>query len=640
VDYRVLGPLEVWRNGDRIRVGKPRERALLALLLLRANEVVPRDELIDSLWGEAPPATAKAALHNAVSALRKVLGEETIETVPAGYRIRVATHELDVLRFETLVQEARAAPPAARAELLRTALAHWRGLPLLELRLDSQLQGEIVRLEELHLLALEDRIDADLELGRHRDLVPELESLVKVHGMRERLWSQLMRALYHSGRQAEALATYRLAHTTLVEQLGIEPGPALRELQRSILLQQPNVGRSTDDQTAPELLERASPLLPMDAEHRAQALYHYGIALFRLGEYQRADAVLERALDQAAAAGDASLEELVKLKLSWQRLFRHATSNREHLERAEQAAQLFSRLGDGPKLAQALLDRGRMLRDLGRAGEAVPVFERVVELAEASRDSWLAWFGRGAACLALQLGSTPAEEAIERVEETIARVDHEYGRQPNALHALGVLYAQVGRIEEGRRILEEARTTTSGREDQTQSAVGLYFAAHVERLAGDPGAEERMLRTVVALGEAMGVGGMGDHAQVDLACLLGRAGHLDEAEERATTLTSANVDDFVLQGRSRSALALVAAGRGEHETAIALADEAVDITSSTDWLWLRGATLEDRASVEIAASLPSRARQSVADALALYERKGNVSGAQRARERFGQLEAL
>lgn len=640
MDFRVLGPLEVWRNGDRIPVGKPRERALLALLLLRPNEVVSRDELIDSLWGEPPPPTAKAALHNAVSALRKVLGEDAIETDPAGYRIRVAPHELDVLRFETLVQEARTAPPAARAEILRTALAHWRGLPLVELPLDSQLQAEIVRLEELHLLALEDRIDADLELGRHRDLVPELESLVKTHGVRERLWSQLMLALYHSGRQADALATYRRAHATLVEQLGIEPGPALRQLQRSILLQQPNVGRSTDGQTAPELLERATPLLPMDAGHRAQALYHYGIALFRLGEYQRADAVLERALDQAAAAGDAPLEELVKLKLSWQRLFRHATSTREHLERAEQAADLFSRVGDGPKLAQALLDRGRMLRDLGRADEAVPVFERVVELAEASRDSWLAWFGRGAACLALQLGSTPAEEAIARVEETVARVDPEYGQPLNALHALGVLYAEVGRIEEGRRMLEDARRTASGREDQTQSAIGLYFAAYVERLAGDPEAEERILRTVVDLCEAMSIGGTGDVAQVDLACLLGHTGRLDEAEERAISLTSANADDFSIQGRSRSALALVAAGRGDNESALTLADEAVAITSPTDWLSLRGATLEDRASVEIAAGLPSRARQSVADALALYEQKGNVSGAQRARERFGRLGAL
>jgi DNA-binding SARP family transcriptional activator len=173
MDFRVLGPLEVWRDGIKVPLGKPRERAVLALLLLSANEVVPREELIDRLWGDEPPPTAKAALHNAVSALRGVLGEEAIETVGAGYRMQVQPHELDALRFETLVADARGAAAEVRRERLREALAEWRGHPLSEY---AFAEAEIVRLEELHLVALEERIDAELELGRAAELVPELRT--------------------------------------------------------------------------------------------------------------------------------------------------------------------------------------------------------------------------------------------------------------------------------------------------------------------------------------------------------------------------------------------------------------------------------------------------------------------------------
>jgi DNA-binding SARP family transcriptional activator len=635
MDFRVLGPLEVWRDGDQVPLGKPRERALLALLLLHANEVVGRDELIDRLWGDEPPRSAKAALHNAVSALRRALGEGAIETVAAGYLIRVAPDELDALRFESLVREARDAPAATRADVLRAALAHWRGLPLVELPIGQDAQAEIVRLEELQLLALEDRIDADLELGRHRDLVPELQSLVERHGTRERLWAQLMLALYRAGRQAEALAAYRRAHATLVDELGIEPGPALRELQRSILVQQPTLVRSTSLATAAPVLERAAALLPMGARERAQSLYEYGIALFRLGERSRAETVLERAQAEAAVADDVALEELVGLKLSWQRLFSRGGSIREHLARAERAADLFERLGDGPKLAWAIEDRGRMLRDLGRADEALAAFERVVELADANRDSWLAWLSRGSVCLALQLGSTPSDEAIAQVEQIVAEADPAYSRQENGLQALAVLYAQVGRITDARRLLDESQKACSERDEETLLAIGLYFRAYVERLAGDAEAEEEALRTAVELAEAIGDGGVGNSARVELACLLASTGRLEEAEQRAAAArASANADDFLIQARSRSALALVAAGRGEYEPALALANEAVDITTPSDWLSLRGATLEDRAAVEAAAGRESEARRSVADALMLYERKGNTAAASRARQRF------
>ena len=373
----------------------------------------------------------------------------------------------------------------------------------------------------------------------------------------------------------------------------------------------------------------------MDAGERARSLYDYGVALFRLGERLRAQAVLERALAEASAAGDAPLEELVALKLSWQRLFTVGGSAREHLERAERAAELFARLGDGPKLAQAIQDQARMLRDLGRADEAAAAFERVVELAEANHDRWLAWFSRGSVCVALQLGSTPAEEAIARVEETLAAVDPEYGKQVSALNALGVLYAEAGRIEEARQALDESYETSLEREELTALWINLYFKASVEQLAGDADAQETALWRAVELSEATDDGGAVDSARAELAVLLATAGRLDEAEQHvAAARTSANVDDFLVQARSRSALALVAARRGRRESALVLANEAVEITASTDWLHLRGLTLEDRAEVEAAAGRTSAARRSLADAQALHERKGNVAAASRARQRF------
>jgi DNA-binding SARP family transcriptional activator len=635
VEFRVLGPLEVRLDGRDLHL-PPRERALLSVLLLRSNELVAVSDLVDALWGDSPPTTAHAALKNAVSSLRKSLPAGVIETRPSGYLLHVQSGELDLLRFESLLREARGAPAATRAELLRAALANWRGLPLVEVPVEPYVQAELVRLEELRMLALEDRIDADLELGRHRDLVPELESLVKLHGVRERLWSQLMLALYGSGRQADALAAYRRAHLALVDELGIEPGPALKELQRSILVQQPALLRATHVAATPELLERASALLPMDAGERARSLYDYGVALFRLGERLRAQAVLEQALAEASAAGDAPLEELVALKLSWQRLFTVGGSAREHLERAERAAELFARLGDGPKLARAIQDQARMLRDLGRADDAAAAFERVVELAEANHDRWLAWFARGSVCVALQLGSTPAEEAIARVEETLAAVDPAYGKQVSALNALGVLYAEAGRIEEARQALHESYDTSLEREELTALWINLYSKASVEQLAGDAAAQETALRRAVELSEATDDGGAVDSARAELAVLLATTGRLDEAQQHAAAAarTSANVDDFLVQARSRSALALVAARRGQRESALELANEAVEITASTDWLHLRGLTLEDRAEVEAAGGRATAARRSLAEAHALHERKGNVAAASRARQRF------
>jgi YVTN family beta-propeller protein len=241
VEFRILGPLEVLQDGRPVPLGGAKQRALLAILLLNANDVVSRDRLIDDLWGGSPPDTAQTALQVHVSQLRKVLGRETIVTRAPGYAIQIGPGELDLDGFERLVDEARRQEPAEAATTLRNALALWRGTPLAEFDSAEFADRERGRLEEQRLAALEQRIEADLALGRHAAVVTELEALVREHPLRERVRAQLMRALYRSGRQADALEVYRSGRRLLDEELGLEPGEELRRLERAILEQDPSL---------------------------------------------------------------------------------------------------------------------------------------------------------------------------------------------------------------------------------------------------------------------------------------------------------------------------------------------------------------------------------------------------------------
>jgi DNA-binding SARP family transcriptional activator/ABC-type transport system substrate-binding protein len=243
VEFRVLGPFEVVRDGTQLELGGARQRALLAVLLLHRGEAVSIDQLIDALWGERPPATAAKAVQVYVSRLRKALGDGVLITRGGGYLLAGAAGQLDLDRFESIVSDGRRALEAGEARRagarLREALALWRGAALADLAYEPFARAEIGRLEEEHLAALEDRIDADLAVGGHARLVGELDALVSEHPLRERLLAQLMLALYRSGRQADALERYRQARRRLVDELGIEPGQAVRELERAILAQDP-----------------------------------------------------------------------------------------------------------------------------------------------------------------------------------------------------------------------------------------------------------------------------------------------------------------------------------------------------------------------------------------------------------------
>jgi WD40 repeat protein/serine/threonine protein kinase/DNA-binding winged helix-turn-helix (wHTH) protein len=241
VQFRLLGPLEVV-DGRPIRLGGPQQRTVLAHLLLRSNQLVPADRLIDEIWGDEPPKAARSTLHGYVSLLRKALGQDRLEGRSRGYVLHAEASEVDVLQFEALVEEARRtlpADPAAAVGALDEALGLWRGPALGDLAGQLSLQPEIARLEELRMAATEERIAAELGLGRHTELVPELETLTSRHPLRERLWGHLMLALYRSGRQGDALAAYRRAREILAEELGIDPSRELQRLQEQVLNQDP-----------------------------------------------------------------------------------------------------------------------------------------------------------------------------------------------------------------------------------------------------------------------------------------------------------------------------------------------------------------------------------------------------------------
>jgi predicted ATPase/DNA-binding SARP family transcriptional activator len=303
MEFRILGPLEVVENGQRLELGGGKHRALLAVLLLHANEVVSTDRLIDALWEQQSPDGGRKTLQVYVSQLRKALGKDRLQTQAPGYRLRVDRDELDLERFERL----------AGSGQIHDALALWRGPPLSEFAYQRFAQADIDRLEELRLACLEKRIAADLAGGRHAALVGELEALVKEHPVRERLREQLMLALYRSGRQAEALAAYQDARRALVEELGIEPGRSLRQLQQSILEQDPALDLEPPSEVAtePPLEPPARPPGPEPTargERKTVSVLHARVALTSTDVKSLDPEVLRRVLTRAFAEISRAIE--------------------------------------------------------------------------------------------------------------------------------------------------------------------------------------------------------------------------------------------------------------------------------------------------------------------------------------------
>ena len=629
LQFRILGPLEVRRGGKLIPITAPRRRALLGLLLLRANQIVSFDELVDELWNGRPPRTANASLHNQVAALRKVVGAETIATHPSGYRLEVAPEQLDLMRFESLVAESRSADPSVRAAKLREALAEWRGPPLAEV---PALQIETVRLEELRLVAVEELIESELALGLDAELVPELESLVERHPLRERLWGHLMVALYRSGRQAEALATYRQRPRDVRRGARNQAGPCAQAV--AARSSRPGSAARRAERRRPGRTPRTDRPTPADAgrtEPRPSDIRVRRCAV-AARERERSEAALERAAQVAAAAGDGGLEELVRLRLSWQELFTRRGNPTAHLARARRARRVFEESNDSSSLAKALQHEGLMLRDLGQATDAATAFQGAAELAQEVGDASQESVCRDQMCLALALGPMPVEQVIERCDAE-SEIVKRLGRSPICgWWALGLLYAQRGDTAGGARVLRLRAGSKPGR--GALEPDGAHVLLPIVALRAD-------WRSGQARNASCGAPSSNSRRSRIEACSSlsrdawherwSRQGKLEEAEQLSSWASRAgDPDDFHEQVAWRQGMALVDARLGRHAQARKVAREAVDLARRSDWLNLQAETLEDLAEVEASAEDTEAACSALEDASALYERKGNRVARERA----------
>jgi DNA-binding SARP family transcriptional activator len=633
IEFRVLGPLEVRRDGELVSIAAPKQRALLGLLLLRANQAIPQDELIDQLWGEDAPPTARASLQNQVHGLRATLGAAVIERLPAGYVLYLEPEQLDLARFERLVAQARRGNPRERAARLRDALACWRGPPLVEFPTEPFAQHEIARLEEVRLTAIEERLDADLELGSHAELVAELEALVTRYPLRERLWAQLMLALYRAGRQADALAAYRRAHHTFTSELAVEPGVVLRDLQRAILVQDPAL--DDGELRIGSTLERAAAILPMQARDRAESLYQYGAALLQAGATRQAVSTLEASARLAAGTGERLIEERARLYLSYLSIFTDGKPLSEHLTEAERAATLFEEHGDDQGLVLALRSITHMLDESGRSDKAAEVAARGIAVARRSGDTWEEARLRGTHSLCLARGTRAVAEAIEVCHEQLAETVCKETPPFTIQVALISLHAQAGQIDEARKIADQAITEARKTGMIWRLSMAMDYAAASEFSAGNLTPAATYLRSAYMVLETED-----DHAALptvaaELACTLAHMGDLREATELALSARARTSPDLIgTETLWRRALALVAAQEGRAEEALRLSNEARTRAAATDWLTFRGETLEEAATVHELAGDAAEANAARREALETYQRKGNVVGAERMRRRL------
>jgi DNA-binding SARP family transcriptional activator len=378
IAFLVLGPLVVRAGASVLPVPPGKQRALLAALLMSANQMVSRDELTEALWGGDPPRSARATLHNYVKVLRKTLGatgESRITTVPDGYLMSVSSEELDVLRFETLQNRARDAARegawARAAQELRAALSLWRGEPLADVLSDLLVLREVPRLAEMRLQAIEGCIDAELHLGRHGEVIAELRRLTAMHPLREKLHALLMLALYRDGQQGEALAAFQQVRRVLVQELGAEPGAELRHLEQQILIADPALAAPSPAvvRTPAGLPARAEALglvavpasLPPDlADFSGRARQ-----VEQLTQLLRVDGRSQRTVILTAVAGAGGVGKTALAIHSAHLLSRHF-----------QAGQLYLNLRGSSGQPMAPADAlARILRDLGTEPGAVPASE-------------------------------------------------------------------------------------------------------------------------------------------------------------------------------------------------------------------------------------------------------------------------
>lgn len=633
LEFRALGPLEVRRGGDLVGITAPLQRTLLSLLLLRADEPIAQSELMEMLWEGEIPRTGRASLQNQIHALRRALGAEAVVRAPAGYVLRVESGGLDVQRFRAMVSAAINGAAAARAAALREALGLWRGPAFPDVAANRWARPLVARLEEERLTALEDRIEAELEIGEHAALVAELEELVATHPLRERLWSQLMLALYRAGRQADALTAYRRAHNALLDGLGLEPGVVLRELQRAILFQDP----ALDDprNRLGTTLERAAAVLPREPRDRAQSLYEYGDALIRVGELRQAESTLGAARRLAEAAGDRGLQERVRLLLSYLSVFADGGSFARHRVAAESAAKVFEEIGDRAGLAFALAHEAHMRRDTGDAAGGHRLALRAAELAAEVGDRTVATKCRRMAVGCAALGPMPVTAALAMCRREDGHMDK--GDSFTALVAAWLL-AQEGCLCEARVSYERELARLRADRMVLPLSVGYVYAALAERAGGDLRQAAAYLRESYELVRAGEVRGEISAVTGELACVLALVGdHRNASRFALESRELSTTGDAVSEIISRRAVALVATHDGRYEDAVALSDDARDRVERTDWLTVRGETFEEAGIIRRRAGDAAGAERALRRAYELYGQKGNVAGADRARRALSRF---
>jgi predicted ATPase/DNA-binding SARP family transcriptional activator/class 3 adenylate cyclase len=487
MEFRVLGPLEVIRDGRRVALGGAKPRGALALLLLHAGEPVSAERLAVALWGEDAPASAIKTVQVHVSRLRKALGEpERLVTRPAGYLLRLEADELDLARFERAVADGRAALEAGDAHraatLLREALALWRGPALADVISLPFAQGEIARLDEQRLAALELRIEADLAAGRDDQLVVELQRLVVDHPLHERLHAQLMLALYRAGRQADALEAYRAAHRLLDDALGVTPGHDLRELHQAVLSHDPQlavpaarrerlverhnlpaartsfVGRADELAAVLAAIERARLVticgpggagktrLALQAAHSMLDEAPDGVWLAALGGVSTPDAALDvaaRTLRVRAADDESPVRALADGVRDRELLL--ILDNCEHV------------IDGASELADALLEQAPNVRVLATSREPLRVRgERVLRLGPLTAEDAVALFAQRAALVQDSFWLSPINEPV--VHDICRRLD----RLPLAIE-LAAAHSYEFDVKEIARRLEDGFTPSGVR---------------------------------------------------------------------------------------------------------------------------------------------------------------------------------
>lgn len=629
LEVLLLGPLEVRLDGKPVALPGGRARALLAVLALGAGHAVAVDHLIDLLWGPVPPPTATTALQGLVSGLRKRLepgermptGASSARRAPPqllltrhpGYLLAVAPEQVDAHRFRSLVRSATVAAAESRSDLLHEALSLWRGDPLEDVELVGGRLAEAAALEELRLGALEERIDADLAQGRHGALAPEIQALVTEHPYRERLRAQLMLVHYRCGRQRAALEVWHDTRATLVEQVGVEPGPGLRTLHRAVLEHDPALDlaggsswkddtsdhareqtaragellaaagarvfeRHYDAETAAELFAGAELLLPRNHPQHDEVADRVPETYLMLGRHGDADAWLSRALVLNRARGDARREVHLQLERARIQLIRGPDPiPLVELEVvADEALARAGADGDDDLMSQACYVLGLIALRRGDPVRMEELARRAVAAADRSRSPRERLASRWWLALALAEGPTAPERSVVDCEQLV-----DMGDGPH----LGVL-TELARLHAVRGALPDAEACMARAEDQVARRPGMLRPAmfvalrraQVDLLTGHPERSVPHLRRALAAADGLGELEPRTEAAARLARVLAGRGHGPEAAELAhLSCRTAPRESVTSQVLWRVAMAAVRSADGDGEAAERLHDEAVGL---------------------------------------------------------------